>query len=78
MKKLPRPYKVPGGNVVAWIIGIVCEIFIAQAIIFFIWVPGQEIDWSYAGPVLIGIVITLIVGEVLLLVAKKEKESAKS
>lgn len=77
-EKLPRPYKVPGGNVVAWIIGIVCEIFIAQAIIFFIWVPGQEIDWSYAGPVLIGIVITLIVGEVLLLVAKKEKESAKS
>lgn len=61
-----RPYKVPGGNVVATILTIVCMIFILQAIVFFIWVPGEPIDWAFAGPVLIGVVLTLVVGEFLI------------
>lgn len=61
-----RPYKVPGGNVVAAILTIVCMIFILQAIVFFIWVPGEPIDWAFAGPVLIGVVLTLVVGEFLI------------
>jgi len=69
-----RPYRVPGGNLVAWIFTIVCEIFIIQAVVFFIWVPGQPIDWAYATPILIGVAITLIIGEVLLLVARRNKE----
>jgi amino acid transporter len=67
-----RPYKVPGGNTFATILAVVCELFIVQAIVFFVWVPGEPIDWSYAGPVLIGVVLTVIIGEVLIAVSKKK------
>ncbi|MBN1877136.1 MAG: APC family permease [Anaerolineae bacterium] len=70
-----RPYRVPGGNTVAWIFAILCELFILQAVIFFIWIPGEPIDWAFAAPVLIGVILTVIVGEVLLKVAAKEKSA---
>ncbi len=63
---IERPYKVPGGNLVATILTVICVLFIIQAIVFFVWVPGEPIDWAYAGPVLIGVVLTLIVGEFLI------------
>jgi uncharacterized membrane-anchored protein YhcB (DUF1043 family) len=37
-------------------------------------VPGEPIDWSYAGPILIGVVVTIIVGEVLMILARNEKK----
>jgi glutamate:GABA antiporter len=67
-----RPYRFPGGKAFAWIMSIVCMLFVAQAIVFFIWVPGSPVDWAYAGPILIGVAITLVIGEVLLLVSKKK------
>jgi hypothetical protein len=51
---------------------IICILFIIQAVVFFVWVPGEPIDWSFATPILIGVVVTLIIGEVLLLVSKKK------
>jgi len=72
-----RPYKVPGGNVLAFILAIICEIIILGGIVFFVWVPGEPVDWGYAGPILIGIVVTLIVGEILLLLQNKKKREAK-
>jgi amino acid transporter len=63
---IERPYKVPGGSGVAAVFAILCELFILQAIIFFVWVPGQTVDWGYAVPVLIGVVVTLVIGEILL------------
>jgi amino acid transporter len=66
-----RPFQVPGGMTVATVIAIVCEIFIIQAIVFFIWIPGEPIDWAYAGPVLIGVFVTIVLGEVLLWGSKK-------
>jgi amino acid transporter len=71
-KAQERAYKVPGGTVLAFILAIICEIIIIAGIIFFIYVPGEPIDWAYAGPVLIGIVVTLIIGEILLLVQGKK------
>jgi amino acid transporter len=68
-----RPYRVPGGNGLAWVMVVLCMLFIIQAIVFFIWVPGEPIDWAYAAPVLIGVVITLVVGEFLLAAASKKK-----
>jgi amino acid transporter len=68
-----RPYRVPGGNILAWIMVVICEIFMLQANVFFIWVPGEPIDWSYAAPVLIGVVLTVIVGEMMLKLAEKER-----
>ncbi len=72
-----RPYRVPGGNTLATIITVVCMIFIVQAIVFFVYVPGEPIDWAYAGPVLAGVVLTVVIGEILLSVAKNEKAAEK-
>ena len=62
----PRPYRVPGNHLTAILMTIVCVLFILQAIVFFIWVPGEPIDWGYAIPVLVGVAITLIIGEFLI------------
>jgi amino acid transporter len=63
---IKRPYRVPGGKTVAIIMAVLCEIFIIQAVVFFIWVPGQPIDWAYALPVLVGVILTIIIGEFLI------------
>jgi amino acid transporter len=65
-KDVKRTYQVPGGKVVANIFAVLCELFIAQAILFFVWVPGQPIDWSVTGPIVAGVIITIVIGEVLL------------
>ncbi len=67
-----RPYQFPGGKTFAWIMSAICMLFVIQAIVFFIWVPGSAIDWGYAGPIMIGVVLTLAVGEVLLLASRKK------
>jgi amino acid transporter len=74
--KVVRPYKVPGGYTLATIIAVICELFIIQAIVFFVWVPGEPVDWAYALPILIGVVVTLIIGEILLVLAKKQAKQA--
>jgi amino acid transporter len=71
-----RPYRVPGGNVLAFILAIICEIIILAGIVFFIWVPGEPVDWAYAVPILIGIVVTLVLGEILLLLQSRKKHEA--
>ncbi len=63
---IKRPFQVPGGKPLATLIAVVCELFILQAILFFIWVPGQPVDWAYAVPVLVGVAVTILIGEVLL------------
>jgi amino acid transporter len=72
---IERPYRVPGGKTVAYILAAICEIFIVQAVVLFVWVPGQPMDWAFAVPVLIGVVITLVVGEILISVSKKKKNA---
>jgi len=74
--EIERPYKVPGGQTLATIIAVICELFIIQAIVFFIWVPGEPMDWGYALPILVGVVVTLIVGEILLVLAKKQAKTS--
>ena len=71
-----RPYRVPVNNTVARIVAVICELFIIQAIVFFIWVPGEPVDWAYAAPILIGVVITLLLGEILLYLAARRKAQA--
>jgi len=67
-----RPYRFPGGQPFAWVMSILGLLFIIQAIVLFIWVPGEPIDWAYAAPILIGVAVTLAIGEVLLLISRKE------
>lgn len=69
-----RPYTFPGGNIFAWIMSGIGMIFVIQAIVFLLWVPGNPIDWSYDIPILIGVGITLLVGELLLIISKGNRQ----
>jgi glutamate:GABA antiporter len=62
--KLPRPYRVPSGYGVAVALSTICTAFIAQAILFFIYKPG-EFDPRYASAVVGGVLLTLVIGEVI-------------
>lgn len=68
---VPRPYRLPGGKTLAAVLAVICELFIIQAIVFFVWVPGQPVDWAYVGQVMVGVVVTLVVGEALLYAARQ-------
>jgi len=73
-KDIERPYKVKGPKWLMTLLVIICELFIVQAVVFFVYVPGEPIDWAFAAPVLIGVVLTLVVGEILLNNSKKRKQ----
>ncbi|MGC8874079.1 MAG: APC family permease [Chloroflexia bacterium] len=68
-----RPYQVPGGTAVAVALALLGEIFMLQAVVFFVWVPGQPIDISFALPIVLGVAATWIVGEVLLEAARRRE-----
>ena len=61
----PRPYRVPGGSVGAFALTGLCLAFIIQAIVFFIYVPG-DFDPTYAGSIVGGVIITFLIGEWLI------------
>ncbi len=73
-KDIERPYKVKWPKWLMTLLVIICELFIVQAVVFFVYVPGEPIDWAFAAPVLIGVVLTLIVGEIFLSNSKKRKQ----
>jgi glutamate:GABA antiporter len=66
----PRPYKLPGGLGFAYVVAGICILFILQAIVFFVWVPGEPIDWKKTGPILIGVVLTIVIGEAVIASAR--------
>jgi amino acid transporter len=61
----PRAYRVPGGTVGAWVMGLLCIGFMVQAIVFFIYTPGA-FDIKYAATIIGGVIVTAIVGEFLI------------
>lgn len=61
-----RPYRVPVGNFGAVVLAGICGLFILQAIILFVFVPGQNVDWAKAGPIIIGVLITAVIGELVI------------
>jgi glutamate:GABA antiporter len=66
----PRPYKLPGGLGVAYVVAGICILFILQAIVFFVWVPGEPINWKKTGPILVGVALTIIIGETVIAFAR--------
>lgn len=62
----PRPYRVPGGATTARLLALLCCAFILQAIVLFVWVPGEPFDAANAAAVGGGVVATLVVGEILI------------
>lgn len=71
----PRPYRVPGGHGAAAALSAICMLFIAQAVFFFIYQPG-DFDPSYAVAVGGGTLLTLLVGEVMVRVGTRPVSEA--
>ena len=73
----PRPFTVPGGMVGQYLIAAVCLLFVGQAVLLFIFpeIFSGVVDWAYTIPVVIGLVVTIGIGEYLL--AGAEKRMAK-
>jgi glutamate:GABA antiporter len=64
----PRPFKIPGGNRVVIAMAAVTSVVIVGGVLLFLWpeIPDAPAEWSYTGP-LLGIVgVTLLAGEVML------------
>jgi hypothetical protein len=59
----------------AYAMASICCLFILQAIVFFVWVPGVPIDWSKTGPILIGVALTIMIGEAVIASARPNPTS---
>ncbi|KAA8597738.1 Agmatine/putrescine antiporter associated with agmatine catabolism [Vibrio cyclitrophicus] len=68
-----RPFRVPGNLVVQKVITTVCFLIIFQAVVLFIFpdIIFGNIEWTYSLPILTGVLITIVVGEILLMHANK-------
>jgi glutamate:GABA antiporter len=73
----PRPYRVPGGPAVARLLAALCMFFIVQAIVLFVWVPG-EFDARQALAVGGGVIATILIGEVLIARARRTGRRASA
>jgi len=72
-----RPFKVPGGIAVQWVISTTCFAVIVQALILFIFpeILSWNVDWSYSAPVLTGVFTTIGIGEYLVKLAINKKHN---
>ncbi len=63
----PRPYKIPGGTLVAALLAGTCMLVLALSIILFMYTPGEGWQWPVVG----GVVFMLIVGELIIIFSEK-------
>lgn len=70
---LKRPFSFPGGNVTARVMSIFMALVLSITIMLFVWVPGYPIDWAYTMPVVTGVIISLIIGEVIIYISMKKR-----
>ncbi len=64
----PRPFKIPGGDRLVVALAAIPSVIILGGVVLFLWpeIPNAPREWSYTGP-LLGIVgLTLVAGEVML------------
>lgn len=66
----PRPYRVPGGPLMAQLAAYACITILALAILLFIYIPDSGIAWE----VLCGVIITLTIGEVVIRFSEKHRQ----
>ncbi|MFT5710873.1 MAG: amino acid transporter [Halioglobus sp.] len=67
----PRPYRVPGGLPVAKLLSCTCFAVLTLSIVLLVYTPGEGVQW----PVLIGVIVTLGIGEVVIRFAENHKAS---
>lgn len=70
----PRPYRAPAGRFLA----ILCEGVLVFAVVLFVWGPDENLNfsWEYSLSVIIGVVASVVLGEIIVsrMMKKKQKE----
>jgi amino acid transporter len=64
-----RPFEIPGGYAIAVLCALACVIVLAITKVLFMYVPGDGIQWA----VLLGVVVTCIIGEVVIRVSESDE-----
>lgn len=79
-KLTPRPFRVPGGMPVAICRSLLCMAFIFMSATLFVFpdLPEGIIDWAHSGPILVGVIIVLIVGDIIIRWAEKSHAKLNS
>jgi len=65
----PRPYRLPGGPVVAAACAWVCGLMLGGAMLLFAYTPGEGMQW----PVAIGALTVMAIGEGVIRVAERSR-----
>ncbi len=72
----PRPYRMPGPLMWLRLLAAICVLFIVQAIVFFVWVPGEPTDWAKAGPIIAGVIVTVVIGEIVIVLQRRRAQTS--
>ncbi len=67
----PRPFRVAGGQGVAFILAHLCIVILAIMIFLFMYVPGEGFDW----PVVAGSIASILLGEAAIRYAERERRT---
>lgn len=65
-RALTPSFLVPGGTAVATLLATVCTLFIVQAIVLFVWVPGEPVWTTDTQAIIVGTLLVLLLGEFLI------------
>lgn len=65
----PRPFRVPGGPLVAWLCAVIAIITLSIAAVLFMVTPGEGPEW----PVIAGVITMLTLGEIVIRSAERRK-----
>lgn len=71
-KDIPRPFRVPGPDGFAIFLAVLAEVFVLAAVLILIIQPGHDFI-RIALPVILGVVMTVVAGEIL--IARSVKKS---
>ncbi len=63
-----RPFRIPGGQPVAWIVTSLCVATLVLSIALFVYTPGEGMQWT----VFLGATLTLLFGEAVIRFAERE------
>lgn len=67
-----RPFRLPLGNRLACLWAAVVALHVLAGILFFVVTPGEPLDWDYAGKILLGVGLALVVGEGIITLGRRQ------
>lgn len=67
-----RPFRMPLGNPLACLWAAVVGLHVVAAIVLFVVTPGEPMDWDYAGKILLGVGLALLIGELVIAAGRRQ------